>query len=413
MVGFSHVVLPFGVALVAVLLGLGSEARSLGLEDKAQSHVGKGYDYEQNQRYEEAAQEFQTALALDPGLVRARYQLAVCYFALGKRKEAREEFERLRVTTSGDRSVIYYLGRLDLLEGNLDSAIRRFQSVVVSPPFPDTAYYLGSAYLKKDELEQAEHWLRKAADLDRRDFRVPDRLARLYQKQGRRQEAEREYARSAELRYHYNDAAEQAVNCTQKLETRPIEEARAACQRLFDSADPDKLTTLGMLYGQHGDYADALPPLVKAARLDPDSSEIQHNLGLTYFRLKRYREARAPLEEAVRLRPDFFGSNALLGATLYALKEDEAAYRILDQAHRLNPEDRDTAAILFKTALVLAGEKLASKQYPKCLRYLRKAAELCPDDAEVHRQLARVYGLLGRPAQADLESRETERLSAH
>lgn len=413
MVGFPRVVLRFGMALVLVLPWLDSEARCAGLEDNAQSHIGKGYAYEQNQRYEEAAREFQAALALDAGLVPARYQLAVCYFALRQWKEAREEFERLRATTDGDHNVIYYLGRLDVLEGNLDSATRRLESVVIDPPFPDTAYYLGSAYLKEDKLEQAEKWLRRAADLDPRDFRVPDHLARVYQKQGRRQEAEQEYARSADLRHHYNDAAEQAVNCSQKLETRPIEEARVACQRLFDPADPDKLTTLGMLYGQHGDYADALPPLVAAARLDLDSSEIQHNLGLTYFRLKRYREAREPLEQAVRLRPDLFGSNALLGATLYVLREDEAAYGVLDHAHRLSPEDRDTAVLLFKTALVLAAEGLASKHYRDCLSYLRQAAKLRPEDAQVHRQLARVYGLLGRPTQADFENREAQRLSAH
>src|SRR5215472_4689267 len=98
-----------------------------------------------------------------------------------------------------------------------------------------------------------------------------------------------------------------------------------ACQRLFVPDDPDKLTTLGILYGKHGAYAEAIAPLERAARLDPESAEVQHDLGLTYFRLKQYQQARGPLEKAVELRPDFFGSNALLGATLYALKEDEAA----------------------------------------------------------------------------------------
>ena len=45
--------------------------------------------------------EFQAALALAPGLSRARYQLAVCWYALGKTAEARAEFDRVAKETGG------------------------------------------------------------------------------------------------------------------------------------------------------------------------------------------------------------------------------------------------------------------------------------------------------------------------
>jgi Flp pilus assembly protein TadD len=379
--------------------------------DSPEAHVGKGYEYIKDERYQEAAKEFQAALALNPALPRARYQLAICYFALGQRREARGEFERLRQETAGGSGVAYYLGRLDLLDGDPESAIRRLQSVVAEPPFPDTAYYLGSAYREKGDLKSAETWLRKAAEMEPRDFRIYDHLARVYQKAGRRQEAEQAYARSSELREYYNEATHQAVDCSNELETQPLEKARLACEKLFQPDDPDKLTTLGMLYGQHGKYAEALPPLERAAKIDPDSSEIQHNLGLTYFRLRRYAAARDPLEKAVALRPDFFGSNALLGATLYTLGDDEAAYRVLDHAHQLNPQDLDTVSLLFKVATLLGQKTYAKKQYAPCLGYLKKAAALQPADADVHRRLAELYTLLGQRAQAEFESREAVRLS--
>jgi hypothetical protein len=41
--------------------------------------------------------------------------------------------------------MIYYLGRLDLNEKNLDAAIRQLLQVAAHPPFPDTANYLGPA----------------------------------------------------------------------------------------------------------------------------------------------------------------------------------------------------------------------------------------------------------------------------
>ena len=118
----------------------------------------------------------------------------------------------------------------------------------------------------------------------------------------------------------------------------------------------------------------------QAARLDPDSSEIQHDLGLTYFRLRRFKEARAPLEKAVELRPDFFGSSALLGATLFTLGEYELSYAALRHAHQLDPQDQDTAGLLFNDTMLLARSEFKQKQYEKCLAYLKAAAELRSDD---------------------------------
>ncbi len=363
--------------------------------DSAEAHVGRGYDALKDERYQEAAKEFRAALALNPDLTRARYQLAVCWFALGNTQEARREFEHLEKQTGGSPSVVYYLARLDLREGNFDRAVERLTPLAHDPPFPDTAYYLATAYLDKGELELAEKWLRVAAQADPHDYRVPDHLARVYQRQGGKAEAEKQFEISSQLRKRFDQASQQAVTCSRLLETKPINQARPACQQLFDPNDADKLTTLGLLYGQHAFYAEAVQPLEKAGRLDPDSSEIQHDLGLTYFRLRRYGEARPALEKAVALRPDFFGSNALLGATLYALGQDEAAYKVLSHAHALNPDDRDTASLLFKEALILAYRAETEKKYGSALGYFRKAADLQPEDQEVQKHLAELSRRLG------------------
>jgi tetratricopeptide (TPR) repeat protein len=221
-------------------------------------------------------------------------------------------------------------------------------------------------------------------------------LARVYQREGRKADAEEQFDISSRLRQHYDRASQQAVACSQLLETKPFDQAQPACEQLFDPNDPDKLTTLGLLYGQHGHYAEAVQPLEKAGRLDPDSFEIQHDIGLTYFRLRRYADARATLVKAVALRPDFFGSNALLGATLYALGQDEPAYKVLSHAHALNPEDRDTASLLFKEALVLASREESQKKYDSALAYLQKAAQLQPEDQGVRQQLSDLLQQLGR-----------------
>ena len=379
------------------------EPRSQALQDTIQAHVGKGYEFLQSTDYERAAKEFEAALASNPQIGRVRFQLAVCYFALHKVEDARREFEHLRTETGGDPSVLYYLARLDLQDEKMGSAIPLLEQIASDPPFPDTAYYVGVAYLKLGNLRAAEKWLKKAGQVTPRDWRIPDRLARVYTKTERREEAEEQFAVAANLRQSVDEASRQGIECVQSLQTRPLEEARAVCQKLFDPTDPDKLATLGLIYGKNGLHAEALAAFLRAARLDPDSFEIQHDLGLSYFRLKRYAEARKPLEKAVALRPDFFGSNALLGATLYALRDDEAAYPVLDHAHRLKPEDPEPANLLFKVALSLALERYEKKAYAESLGYLRKASELRPDSPVVQARMAEVCRLLG--ARSDIPLR--------
>jgi tetratricopeptide (TPR) repeat protein len=354
------------------------------------AHIGKGYELEQDDRFAEAAKEFREALTLDPRQAKARYQLAVCLFALGEYGDSRQEFERVRVEADNDPSISYYLARLDLVTGDSAAAIRGLAPLMSHPPFPDAAFYLGSAYLNQQRLDEAIKWLQRAAESDPRDFRASYRLARALQLKGLPEEAEREYARSTERREHYNESARQSVACVQALHKETAKAARDVCNRMFDASDPDKLTTLGILYGQNGEYEEAIRPLETAAKLDPDSFEVYHNLGLTYFRLRRFSEARAPLEKAVSLRPDFFGSNALLGATLYSLKEDDAAYRVLDLAHKLKPGDADTVELLFRVSVILGNKAVTARDYATGLRFLTRASELRPGNAELRSRIAEV-----------------------
>jgi protein O-GlcNAc transferase len=365
--------------------------------DSAEVHVGKGYEALKDERYQVATEEFQAALVLNPRLARARYQLGACLFALGKFQEARLQLDLLQKQTGGDASIVYQLARLDLQAGDFETAIKRLTPLMTDPPFPDTAYYLGTAYLQKGTLPAAEKWLQVAARADPKDYRVPERLAHVYQRDGRKTDSAKQFALSSQLRERYVESAQQAVACSKWLETKPLEEARPVCDRLFDPHDPDRLTVLGMLYGQHGRYTEAVKPLELANRLDPESFEINHNLGLSYFQLRRYGDARQALEKAAALCPDFYGSSALLGGTLYMLGDDEEAYRVLGHAHALNPENGDTSTLLFKEALILANKEGAQKNYTSALTYLRAAAELRPQDQEVQGRISQLLPLAARP----------------
>jgi tetratricopeptide (TPR) repeat protein len=348
-------------------------------------------------------------LATNPNLSRARYQLAICLFGLGERDAAEKEFEQVKIEAPDERGALYYLGRLRLLAGDADSAIRILQPLARDPPFPDTSFYLACAWLDKGQIARAVAALEQSARLSPRDYRIPYRLARAYARAGRAADATREFERSSMLREQYNTAARDAVQCGAALDSGKDD---TPCRRMFDPTDPDKLTMLGIIYGQHGAFERSLEPLIAASKLDSDSFEIFHNLGVSHFRLKMYENARLALERAVRLRPDFFGSNALLGAVLFTLKDDAAAYQVLSHAHALDPSNADVADLLFKTSLSLAGQSFTARDYSKATGYLRAATDLRPTDAALHRKLADLYVLTGETALSATETKRAEELEA-
>ena len=381
--------------------------------DGVDAHLGRGYAALKDDRYEEAAREFRAALARDPKLaLRARFPLAVTLFESQKPEEARKEFEAVRSELGERADVLYYLGRLELTEGHFDQAVKDLTAAAQKPPFPDTAYYLGSAYLKEGRLDSAAKWLETAARLSPQDAHVVERLAALYRQQGRKAEAEQASTKAAALREQSAAVSRQRIECAQKLESGSLDEARPSCERLFDANDAGKLTMLGTLYGQHGDYADALKPFRRAAELNPDSPQTEYNLALDCFELQRYAEAREALGRVMTLWPDLGQLNTLYGAALYKLGDESSAYRALSHAHELNPQDSNTANLLFEVSVVLAKENLDGKKYAQALPYLRQAAGLQPDNPDLHRQLAETYNLAGQPERSAEERREVERLTA-
>src|SRR5712692_1663805 len=394
--------------------------------DSPDAHLGRAYDALRNDRYEVAAAEFRAALKLDPKLtLRARFPLAVALFEMKQPEEARREFEAVRREAGDHPNISYYLGRLDLGELHFESAIRNLNQAITQPPFPDTAYYLGFAYFKQGDLAAAEKWLKEAAQLNPHDARVQYQLGLVYRKQGREQEAKQALELSGEQRQRDSSQSQLRLECAQKLDQGPREEAHAVCEQLYDPDDAEKLTELGTIYGQHGDVEAALKPLRRAAELAPQSPQMQYNLALAHYQLNQFEEARTPLSNAIQRWPDLFQLNALYGAVLLKLGEDLPAYQALGHARQLNPLDSGTTDLLYITTLGLARKSLAQKslaqkspaesqgarQYSDSLRYFEEAAKLRPKEPEPHRGMAEIYTLTGRPAQARAEQQEADRLT--
>ena len=407
----------FWTALLFILVAVApatSQTTSTPVIDSAEAHLGQGYDALKQDRYEDAVREFRTALKLDPRLVeRARFPLGVALFEMRQYAEARAEFEAVRRAVGDHPNILYYLGRVDLESNDFNAAVRNLSKAAIKPPLPDTPYYLGFAYLQQGDLPSAEKWLKEAERISPRDSRIPFQLGTVYRKQGRNEDAKKALARSSALRRRDNDEVQIRVECAQKLDKGPREEARAFCDQLYDPDNAERLTKLGTIYGEHGDVEAALKPLRRAAELAPQSPQMQYNVAYTYYRLNQFDAARTHLEMALKRWPDLFQLNSLYGAVLFKLGETLSSHGALTRAHALNPQDAATTQMLYATALTLAKTSQDAKQFPDSVRYLKEAAALGPQEAEPHQRLSEVYTLMGRATDASAEQGEAERLAQH
>jgi tetratricopeptide (TPR) repeat protein len=320
----------------AILLGVPGMA--LAPQDGL-DHLGAGIRLFDLQRYSEAAREFELALEINPKLDDARYHLAVSYFNERRYADSRKQFERLRRTGYRTEWATYYRGRMDLLDGNLDRAIRQFESLKGPEPLEDELYFLGSAYMKKGEPEKAIGPLKRQTEFNSRDFRAHNLLGRAYTKTGHPLEAEGEYAKAEQLHEYYLEGKKELMQCRALLEAAHSEQAWARCGSVVETDDIDKLTAVGMLFGEFHFYDRALQVFEKALALDPESPELNYDIGFTYFGKKDYPQARKFLGTAVQFRPHFFEAQALEGTVLYLLGDDAAALKALQQAHELRPDD--------------------------------------------------------------------------
>jgi len=377
-----------GLFLLTLLLATDAVGNDSSIS--ARAHLGRGYKWMQMERYKEASQEFEQALHDDPALSQARQELAICQFELRSYETARQLFGEMLTARENSELASYYLGRLDLVEQDFDSAIRRFQALDLTEPFRDELYYLGLAYFKQQKLPQAAETLKKSITSNPRDYRNHQLLARTYQKLGQTRQAEKEFAETQRLHDYYLQGTVSIAGCRSFLLDGQRDKAWETCFPLLETDDVDKLVSIGMLFSKAEDYPHALLVWDKALALDPDSPEVIYNLALTSFHLKDMPRARKHSASAVELRPDFFEANVLYGTILYMSAEDEAAIQVLTHAHELRPEDGEVRRLLAHELSLYAEAQMQKNELQRATVLLQQASALRPDSEEIKSKLAKL-----------------------
>ncbi len=157
----------------------------------------------ERQRYDEAEKALREALEKKADLPTAHYHLGLVYEARNQPDRAIAEYEAELARSAKAYRAAFNLAKLLQSAGRLDEAVRRYrQAVETQAGFGTGQLYLAKALLDTGDLAGAEQWARKGLESSP-DARIAPLghfvLADVYNRQGRRADAEREVARARRL----------------------------------------------------------------------------------------------------------------------------------------------------------------------------------------------------------------------
>ena len=334
----------------------------------------------QRDRWQEAIDEYQKALAAAPQQPGLHATMGDAYFHLQKFEQAEAEFRsELHVDPESEPA----------LQGLANTAAARNQT---APSREQTPAAAPGNDADQDPCK-AHQYARCIASLENRKHPTDSQWLML----GKAHLSLRQYGPAAEalaqVRGTSPDNEEASYWLEQTYQALGAETYAQLEQSFPDSWRTHQLRAEG--YALRGKFPDALKEFEAALALRPNEPELHEALGELYLDNNKFESARAELEQTLSIDAERTHALYLIGRIYVVQKENEKAVPYLERALRIQP-DMPEANSLLGTAYLRLG------QYANAVSRLEKAAA-SDHYGNVHYQLYVAYGKLGQPERAKKE----------
>ncbi len=358
-------------------------------------HAGLATIYTRQRRYEDAANEFQEALRLNPRddstraayiqnlLVRSKFDVA---FPIAK------EYHHSR---PDDFEALYLLGVVARELGNYSEAkALLLRATKMNPGHYAARYNLGLVYVKSGEPAAARTELEQAIQLDPTSAEARFQLVSVLRSLELPDEARGQLAMYQSLmaeRAHRDVAAAKALEAKESLRES---DAPRAVQLYREAIENDPKNSrldyeLALALERSGDREAEQSALVKAVQLDPGFAAAHNQLALVFLQTSQAAKAENEFLTAISLSPHYAEAQNNLGV-LYGQQGKEAeAARLFQAAIRSNP---GYAQPYVNLAATLAGQS----RFSEAASVLQKAIRIEPDNPEPRALLLQVERHLGK-----------------
>ena len=348
----------------------------------------------------------------------------------GKKEEAIKHYDRtLQVNPDSARALLLKGALLEGME-KFDQALEEYKKgALVESKNPLVQFYLGRAYLRDNQLKEAEQSLEIAVSLKPNLLQARHHLAWVLERQGRTMEALKEYGLLLKLtpdneyiknrvsQLHSSGSLNQ--NPPQGFETIPSGLAKQPNihmriatiyfeQTLYmraldefqlvlaerDYKDPHVL--MARIYETHGRLDKAVGEFEKLRKLEPESMDILLYTARLYSLMKKTQSAVDLLNTAVAMEPENDQLQHSLALAYMAQDENDKAIETMRKALALNPK-KDSYYFELGALMEKSGD------YKGAIENMRQAIELNPLHSNAHNFLGYMYALEGYDLDQALE----------
>lgn len=402
---------------------------------RRREYFESGTRFFQEQKYREAAIQFQNALQTDPRYAEAHYQLALCYLKLEiwegayaellrtvdlapknwkarnelgilflrsqQWKRAQEQARAILAENPNDVEARVLLARTYASEGDYDRAVQEMQEAIQLAPARAESY-LALAYIQVTGKHdgEAEKSYKKAVELDPKSSSTALALGNFYRYQRRWNEGEQQFRRAIELAPADPQPRAalaqlyQAQDQKEKAEQVLLEAKKAL------AANPAGYRMLGDYYTNTGDLEKALSEYALLRKEHPGDLTVKKNYIDLLIRRDRLGEATRLNDEILKANAKDVDSLIFRGQILDRQRRPSDAIPVIESALKLAP---DNTHGLYQLGLALSHVG----NLGQAERYWREAVRVRPEMVVAQRALAE---LALRKGDADLLSSTSEQL---
>ncbi|MFH0730126.1 MAG: tetratricopeptide repeat protein [Pseudomonadota bacterium] len=181
-----------------------------------------------------------------------------------------------------------------------EEALKVFEKLVEQGETAEMYYNIGYIKTSQGKYGEAIAAFRKATQLDRLFAKAYEAMGRVYQKLGRKAEAEKALQKAADI----------------YMSKEKVEDAEDILKEIME-INPDSVNiynSLGVLSRRKGEFENALKHYQKALRIHPNSPHIHYNMGRLHLDLNDPGKAKLFFTKAVELDPSFKEAKEVLSA---------------------------------------------------------------------------------------------------
>ena len=352
----------------------------------AAANGGAGMVFHAYGQLETAGAFYSRAAALDSGILRWPYYLAVVQARQGRTTEAITSLEAAQKADPGFVPLRRLLADLLVEQGDLERAAGIYRDLFTENPRDASAHFgLGRVLGRRGDSPQAIDSLREAVELIPNYGAAHYELALAYRDSGdedRSQEHMRLYERNKQSTPPADDPLLAAVEALRggvtahlnraiELEAKgDLTGAIAALHQALEE-DPNLVrahSNLVILYGRSGETELAREHYRLATAIDPDDASLHYNFGVLVFGQRSFDEAERAFEKAVESNPNHAQALHNLGQMMEARGRVDEAMSRYRQALAARPN--------YRLARFHLGRMLLAKRRPaEAITEFEKAVE--------------------------------------